>query len=119
MIAFRKAHPSIGRATFWREDITWYGANGPVDLGSESRRLAYWLRGSSVGDDDLYVMINGHWEDHDFTVLEGRAPEWRRVVDTARPSPEDIVEPDAESKLKSPDCLVRARSIVVLRRERG
>src|SRR4029450_11419116 len=45
MIAFRKAHPSIGRATFWREDVTWHGVNGSVDLGSESRCLAYHLRG--------------------------------------------------------------------------
>ena len=73
MIAFRKSHPSIGRPTFWREDVTWYGADGPVDLGHESRCLAYLLRGASVGDDDLYVMINGHWEDRDFTVPEGQA----------------------------------------------
>ena len=34
MIAFRKSHPCIGRPTFWREDVTWYGADGPVDLGA-------------------------------------------------------------------------------------
>ncbi len=72
MIAFRKSHPCIGRPTFWREDVSWHGADGPVDLGHESRCLAYLLRGASVGDDDLYVMINGHWEDRAFTVPEGR-----------------------------------------------
>jgi glycogen operon protein len=118
MIAFRKAHPSIGRATFWREDVTWHGVNGSVDLGSESRCLAYHLRGASVGDDDLYVMINGHWEDHNFTVPEGQPAEWRRVVDTARPSPEDIVEPGSELKLKTANYLACARSVVVLRKER-
>jgi len=41
MIAFRKSHPSIGRPTFWREDVSWHGADGPVDLGHESRRFAY------------------------------------------------------------------------------
>ena len=25
MIAFRKAHPSIGRSRFWRDDVRWYG----------------------------------------------------------------------------------------------
>jgi len=118
MIAFRKAHPSIGRPTFWREDVTWFGTNGPVDLGHESRCLAYHLRGVSIGDDDLYVMINGHWEDKTITVQVGRPSEWRRVVDTARPSPEDIVEPGSEPKLESANCLVRARSVVVLRKER-
>ena len=117
MIAFRKSHPCIGRPTFWREDVSWHGADGPVDLGHESRCLAYLLRGASVGDGDLYVMINGHWEDHSFTVPEGQASEWRRVVDTARPSPEDIVEPGSEPVLETASYTVRARSVVVLRRE--
>jgi isoamylase len=119
MIAFRKSHPCIGRPTFWREDVSWYGADGPVDFGPDSRSLAYLLRGASVGDGDLYVMINGHWEDHRFTVFEGRAPEWRRAVDTARPSPEDIVEPGTEPRLETASYTVRARSVVVLRREQA
>ena len=118
MIAFRKAHPSIGRPTFWREDVKWYGADGPVDLGVESRCLAYALHGASVGDDDLYVMINGHWEERIFKLQEGEAPEWRRVVDTAQPSPGDILDPGQESKLKSASYAVHARSVVILRRER-
>jgi hypothetical protein len=40
------------------------------------------------------------------------------VVDTGKPSPEDIVEPGKESKLDTASCLVRARSVVVLRKER-
>jgi glycogen operon protein len=119
MIAFRKAHPSIGRATFWREDVTWYGADGPPDPGVESRCLAYVLHGASVGDDDLCVMINAHWEDQRFTVQEGQPSEWRRVVDTARTSPEDIVESGSEPNLKAASYAVRARSVVVLRKERG
>ena len=118
MIAFRKAHPSIGRATFWREDVRWFGPDGPVDLGAESRCLAYFLDGEPVGDDDLYVMINGHWEDRPFTVPEGAPSEWRRVVDTAKPGPEDIVEPGKEPTLESASYRVRARSVVVLRKER-
>src|SRR6516162_391348 len=45
MIAFRKSRPWLGRSRYWREDVHWYGANGPVDFGSESRTLAYCLRG--------------------------------------------------------------------------
>ncbi len=115
MIAFRKAHPSIGRAVFWRGDVTWYGPNGAVDLGSESRCLAFHLRGASVGDDDLYVMINGHWEDHEFTIQVDPALTWRRVVDTSQPSPEDLFEPGAEPQLSESRYTVRARSVVVLR----
>jgi isoamylase len=118
MIAFRKAHPCIGRPTFWRDDVSWHGADGPVDLGHESRRVAYLLRGASVGDCDLYIMINGHWDDHRFTVSEGRASEWRRVADTARPSPDDIAEPGSEPVLETTSYTLRGRSVVVLRRER-
>ena len=117
MIAFRKSHPSIGRPVFWRDDVSWRGPDGSVDLGYESRCLAYTLRGASVGDDDLHVMINGHWEDHSFTLPEGQASDWRRAVDTARLSPEDIVEPGHEPKIETSNYLVRARSVVVLRRE--
>jgi isoamylase len=113
MIAFRKAHPSIGRPTFWRENVTWHGVNGPVDFGPDSRCLVYLLRGESVGDADLYVMINGHWEDHEFTVPNGHS-EWHRVVDTSLPSPNDIVEPGKEPQLQDKKYKVRARSIVVL-----
>jgi glycogen operon protein len=117
MIAFRKSHPCIGRPTFWREDVSWYGADGPVDFGHESRCLAYLLRGASVGDGDLYVMINGHWQDRSFTVPERETSGWRRVVDTARPSPEDIVDPGTEPTLQTASYTVRARSVVVLRGE--
>lgn len=119
MIEFRKAHPSIGRATFWRDDVAWHGADGPVDLSAESRCLAYVLHGGSVKDDDLCVMINGHWEDRGFKLPEGQPEEWRRVVDTARPSPEDIVAPGEESTLEMADCPVKARSVVVLRRQQS
>jgi glycogen operon protein len=99
-----------------RREVVWSRwAGGP---GSESRCVAYALRGASVGDDDLYVMINGHWEDRSFKVQEGQPSEWRRVVDTAEPSPNDILEPGKESKLESASYTVRSRSVVVLRRQR-
>jgi glycogen operon protein len=119
MIAFRKAHPSIGRPTFWREAVTWFGPDGPVALDAESRCLAYFLDGESADDNDLYVMINGHWQDRSFLVQQGTPSAWRRVVDTAKPSPEDIIEPGQEPKVESASYLVRARSVVVLRKERA
>jgi isoamylase len=60
---------------------------------------------------------DGHWNDRSFTVPGRRASEWWRVVDTARPSPEDIVQPGTEPILETASCTVRARSVVVLRRE--
>jgi isoamylase len=62
MIAFRKAHPSLGRSWFWREDVSWYGVDGQVDLGDWSHTVAFCLHGASQGDCDIYVMINAYWE---------------------------------------------------------
>jgi len=116
IIAFRKAHPSISRSRFWRADVRWYGVDGPPDLGDHSHSLAYCLSGASRNDDDLYVMINAYWEDLVFTIQDGRASAWRRAVDTSVQSPEDILEPEAQAPLTAQQYLVRARSIVVLRR---
>jgi len=113
MIAFRKAHPSIARDTYWREDVSWYGPSGPVDCGSESYWFAYCLRGASVGDDDLYVMVNTHWQDRMFTLQEGAPRDWLCVVDTALPSPNDFAEEDRP--IASAKYLVTARSVVVLK----
>ena len=53
MIAFRKAHPSLGRSRFWRKDIHWYGVGTDVDLSYDSHSLAFFLSGASQQDDDL------------------------------------------------------------------
>ncbi|NTV62369.1 MAG: glycogen-debranching protein, partial [Oscillochloris sp.] len=82
MIAFRKAHRTIMRSRYWRDDVRWYGVNGPPDQTSHSHTLAYFLRGASIGDDDLYVMINAYWEDLDFRIAERPPHAWLRVVDT-------------------------------------
>jgi glycogen operon protein len=119
MIAFRKAHPSLGRSRFWRDDVRWYGVGRQADLTRESRSVAFCLRGASQGDDDdLYVMINGYWEALEFAVQEGSPGAWRRAVDTGRESPDDIQEPGGDVPLTSARYTVGPRSTVVLRRPR-
>jgi glycogen operon protein len=114
MIAFRKAHPSIARSRFWRQDVRWYGVGDTPDLSFNSHTLAYCLHGASQNDSDLYVMINAFWEDLTFVVQEGEAKEWIRVVDTGLPSPSDFCEPGSAEALPSLSYQVRARSVVVL-----
>ena len=45
------------------------------------------------------------------------AGEWKRLIDTSRPSPEDIVEPGNEEVLDSLNYQLAPRSIAVLVRE--
>ena len=113
MIAFRKSHPSISRSRYWREDVHWYGADGKPDLSHDSRTLAYCLRGDSQQDADLYVMVNGGGRDVAFRVQEGQPQEWRRVIDTGEPSPDDFCVHDQPS-LQTWRYLVKERSIAVL-----
>jgi glycogen operon protein len=116
MIAFRKAHPSIGRPTYWRGDVEWHGPDGPADFRHESRQLAYLLRGGSCGDDDLYVMVNGHWEAREFRIAAGPPFAWRRVIDTGLASPLDIAEPGNEAAVESESYRLGPRSVAVLLR---
>jgi isoamylase len=114
MITFRKAHPSLARSRFWRDDISWYGINGQVDLGYLSHSLAFCLHGGSQQDRDIYVMINAYWEDLNFQIQEGEVNIWMRVADTSMPSPLDLLESGKEEALESMSYTVKARSIVVL-----
>ncbi len=113
MIAFRKAHPSIGRSRFWREDVQWYGVNGPADWSPSSRQLAYCLRGASQDDQDLYVMINGGTRSLEFAIQDA-ARSWRRIVDTALASPHDIEDEACAPPVDGDTYRVRPRSVVVL-----
>jgi isoamylase len=112
MISFRKNHPSLSRSRFWREDVSWYGVGPAVDFSYNSHSLAFCLHGASQGDDDIYVMINAYWEELEFHVQEGNAQEWKRIVDTSLPSPEDFS--DDGIPLERTKYVVAPRSIVVL-----
>jgi isoamylase len=116
MIAFRKAHPSLGRSRFWREDVSWYGVDGQVDLGDWSHTLAFCLHGASQRDCDIYVMINAYWENLNFDIQEGKASDWLRVVDTSMPAHFELFEIGKEQALNSLRYDVKGRSVVVLRR---
>ena len=114
MIAFRKAHPSLARSRFWREDVRWYGMGHDTDLAYDSRSFAFALHGGSQQDIDIYVMINAYWEELTFQIQEGATNAWRRVVDTSLESPFDFLEPGNESPLQSLHYPVPGRAIVIL-----
>lgn len=114
LIAFRKAHPSLSRSRFWRDDVRWYGAGPAVDLSHDSHSLAFCLHGAAQSDVDLYVMINAYWEPLTFTLQEGEPGDWTRVIDTGRESPDDLREPGTEVPVRSRAYVVAPRSVVVL-----
>lgn len=79
-----------------------------------SRTLAFCLHGASQDDVDIYVMINAYWESLQFGIHEGQTGQWKRVVDTALPRPDDFAEPGCEPVVTEQYHTVRGRSVVVL-----
>jgi isoamylase len=118
MIAFRKAHPSLSRSRFWREDVHWYGTGPQVDLSEQSHTLAFCVHGASQRDDDIYVMINACPQMLPFTMAEGIIGDWRRVIDTSLPSPEDICQPGDERPLHAEVYELSGHAIAVFTRRR-
>jgi glycogen operon protein len=110
MIAFRKAHPSLCRSRFWREDIQWFGTAGAPDLSEHSRSLAFFLHGQSQGDEDIYVMINAYWEACTFH-FQVDGP-WHRIVNTGLDHPEDFVE-KGQDIIYTSTYLIGSRSVAV------
>jgi isoamylase len=108
MIALRKAHPVFRRRTFFTAgsaggppEILWHGVEpAQPDFSATSQALAFALDGRCSDrpgflDRDIYVAMNSG-----SFALEFRIPAtpsgrpWRRVVDTALPSPEDFLDAD-------------------------
>lgn len=114
LIGFRKAHPTLSRSHYWREDISWFGPDGPCEMGHDSHVLAYCLRGGSVNDQDLYVMINGSPEPREFKICVGPPLSWKLVLNTALESPHDISSPHDFTLLTRPTYQLAPRSVVVL-----
>jgi glycogen operon protein len=113
MIAFRKAHPSISRSQFWREDVRWFGAGQAVDLSGHSHSLAVSLRGQSQDDVDIYFMVNAGSQALTFRIQDGKAADWKRVIDTSLESPDDFHETGNEVILRSLFYEVKPRSMAV------
>jgi isoamylase len=114
MIAFRKAHPSISRSHFWRDDVQWFGPDGPVDLSPASQTLAFCLSGKAVNDRDLYVLINASHDPVAFCLQYGTPGTWRKVIDTAAEAPYDVSTRGGQGEAVSEILDIAPLSVVVL-----
>lgn len=75
---------------YWGHMPLSFFAPHPVDMSPSSHSLAFSLSGSSAGEGDLYILINGSHRPPMFRVQRGSPGEWRKVIDTAAESPRDI-----------------------------
>ena len=63
------------------------------------------------------MLINAFWDALEFGIHEGLPGDWRRVVDTSLPSPDEIVPEDQAPVVRSRSYRVAGRSVVVLVRK--
>jgi glycogen operon protein len=59
-------------------------------------------------------MLNMYWDALDFEVPVVRGRRWYRLLDTARASPDDIVETARQAPIEGDRVRVEGRSVVVL-----
>ncbi|MBS0655841.1 MAG: glycogen-debranching protein, partial [Verrucomicrobia bacterium] len=60
MIRFRKSCPLLKRGSFYqKQDITWYGKEGPADWSQQSQFIALHIKDHKEGN-DLFVAFNAH-----------------------------------------------------------
>jgi len=78
VIDFRKRFPVLRSREFYGEgEIAWHGTalNQPQwEFPPDARVLAFTIAGQ------IHVMLNMHWETHDFEVPPG---EWSKAIDTS------------------------------------
>ncbi len=115
LISFRKANPALRQPEFLTSkdivgsgypDISWHGVlPWKPDWSLPSRTLAFMLcarHGVIAGGPPhfIYCAFNMFYEALEFTLpVLPKGMSWFRVVDTALPSPDDIVEPGQEVAL--------------------
>jgi isoamylase len=120
LIALRKRHPSLRRRRFLTgrsahghsmPDVTWHGErlHEPGWHERGARLIAFTLGGEEPHEAPLHVVLNMDDSAHRVALpfLNGRG--WRRIVDTAQNSPNDIA-----GVMERDNSHIEARSVVVL-----
>jgi glycogen operon protein len=87
--------------------------NKPGWNDSNARCLAC-TRAGFGSQPDLHAVLNMYWDALDFEVPIVPARRWRRLVDTAQPSPEDIVEAAHQEPIEGDRVRVEGRSVLIL-----
>jgi len=125
MIALRRRHASLLCNRFYTgkpvpgrgiPDITWHGArlNQPPWGDAGARVLAFTIAGIERDEADIHAVLNMSDESVavELPALPGRF--WHLAVNTAGPSPDDIIEPSRQSVVPALAYRVSPRSVVVL-----
>ncbi len=138
LIALRDRHPSLGRPRFFQgrkirgspvEDLAWFRPDGEPMTDEEwdvgwARAIGMRLGGKALSeldaegnrrvDDDLFLLLNGHYEPVAFRIPPEGNDEWTVIVDTA--SGEVHRNGGGRTITAGEDFELPARSLLLLRR---
>jgi len=124
MIAFRRRHACLmhrrfltgqARDGFHFPDISWHGISlhKPLWGQDDAQVLAFTLGRVRPADEDLHVILNMGKLDMEMPLPENPGNHWRRAVDTACNSPQDILETASQVVQRDQIYVVRSHSVVV------
>jgi glycogen operon protein len=127
MIAFRKRHACLMHTRFlsgleregrWFPDITWHSEHldQPQWEDADAQVLACTLGAVDTWEEDLFVIMNMQPEKLDMPLPRLAEGGWHLAIDTARPSPLDIIKPADQQVQTETVCTVQPRSVVVFER---
>lgn len=96
-------------------NLVWHGTQlGRPDWGMDSHAIALTLY-DLTAHIQLHLILNAYWEPLTFDLPElPDGQHWRRLVDTALPSPEDICDVETAMLMKKNFYRAESRSSVVL-----
>jgi isoamylase len=102
-----------------RAEIDWHGVElGCPDWSDDSHSIACTVRpGAHRIPFWLHLMCNAYWEALDFelpSVPETAVAGWQRWIDTARESPEDIIDPPTAPPVTGTRYRALPRSVTAL-----
>ena len=121
LVAFRRRHATLTNVRapngqdpeqILHSQVTFHGVRlGKPDWSDHSHSLAVQFH-AAPGDVEVYVAANAYHRALSFELPSAHG--WRRVIDTALPTPDDIVPEDEAPLVKGERYRVQSRSVVVL-----
>ncbi len=111
---FLSGKPGTGRAG--QPDIGWYGPSGPrVDwTDGGAAVLGFLLSGQGDDPGDMFVMMNFSGTGLLMTIPVPPGHEWYRAVDTSLEPPDDVVEPERQTRITRSIYRLESRSLAIL-----
>jgi glycogen operon protein len=116
-IRLRKENPVFGRGEFLEAggkdpEVRWLNAHGrPQDWRHDDPSLALCISGRANGGTALYIAYNTTLEPIEYALPQKH---WHMRLNTARPSPADIVPPERAMEVMGTTLHVAPKSMVVL-----